>query len=643
MISGVAAVFNRDTGIDVFTPVEQIYNVNQWIAEEADVELGCGFFFDTSYDFPCVVLWRVSVCSQEYAVRLSLSRRPYNQAHIDRKFSSRVSSRTLIQLLSTKIHIVSFSKRETIFSLRTGLKAYALVQCNDSMTLFRYSQFDRIVGTTLTPNHFYFAVQQASGGICIFRKEKKLTAADPSMRSNQVPNGSQMVRTTMLTIFNWNGPVHMNMSEGEAVLYSGAYAVPLPLQTGTPEWDKMFSCYPAHVTISLNQFSKHVSGPMYTHISDVRSAVFQAPDRIRVTTEQHRYVWSHPSGQLIDFQVLGTDREEKTNEEEENETPLQGGGGINQTPTQSSTAESTGRLSTLLNVSPTLAPSVLAQQVPEQRTIPRQEEDPRRTEVQDSADNEVSATIDGTELGQFRFIRPGNATRFDLSQNSGSNLLTSSSTRETEEPPTSTPETPNGRSHSAPEVSAETADVPDPAVSSLPSRHPTSLFHDLRRQRVLPNPTNTAPVPPTDGSVGIVHIDLRRSDGASNHNDSIAMEEKETGHPRNQEVKHGNRENKDPEKMTDEGPEDVSSNDEIIPTLYSVAVSSPSETVSSGTDSVSDFLASTTESSDSDDVSDSRDSHVLRDSEISNVHSRPHQDFTIQLENWNEMDELSVL
>jgi hypothetical protein len=307
MISGVAAVFNRDTGIDVFTPIEQIHNVNQWVAEEADVELGCGFFFDTSYDLPCVVLWRVSVCSQEYAVRLSLSRKPQGQTRIDRKFSSRVSSRTLIQLLSTKIQIVSFSRRETIFSLTTGLKAYALVQCENSMTLFRYSQFDRVVGTTLTEHFFYLAVQQASGGVCLFRKEKRwVPTADRHRTDGTGTEEPQMVRTTMLTIFNWNGPVHISLSENRAVLFSGAYAVPLPLENRTPEWERMFSCYPAHITLSLNQFSKHVSGPMYTHISDVRAAVFHPPDRLCVTTEQHRYVWSHPSGQLIDFEVLNT-------------------------------------------------------------------------------------------------------------------------------------------------------------------------------------------------------------------------------------------------------------------------------------------------------------------------------------------------
>ena len=315
MISGIATVIRNSSAssVDVLTPQNRIENVNLWVAESADVEIGCGFFFDTSYAVASIVLWRVSVCSRELTIRLCMSRRSQNQEVENLKFSCRVSAHTMVQLLSAKLDVASFSKDETIFSLQSGFKSYALVRCKKILCVFRYSRYDTVAGCLATSGYLYLAIHQASGGVCLMRKQA--TTADlevPAARSRSgTGTGTAAVtaaataetRTTMLTVFNWNGPVRACLHNGHAVLFSGCYAVPVNLGPENGSLNAMYGCYPAHVSISLNRFAKHVSGPVYTHISPVLLAEFHLPDKLVVSTAQHSYVWSHPSGQLLDFQI----------------------------------------------------------------------------------------------------------------------------------------------------------------------------------------------------------------------------------------------------------------------------------------------------------------------------------------------------
>lgn len=114
---------------------------------------------------------------------------------------------------------------------------------------------------------------------------------------------STYVQTSVLTIFNWNGPVRVVLENEFAVFFSGAYAIPVDLRSDNQGLQSLFDCYPAHINISMNRFAKYIQSPMFTHIEKVVKASFdESHGYLTVETENHKYCWTYPGGQLVDFQ-----------------------------------------------------------------------------------------------------------------------------------------------------------------------------------------------------------------------------------------------------------------------------------------------------------------------------------------------------
>eukprot|EP00462_Mataza_sp_D1_P002627 CAMPEP_0175113078 /NCGR_PEP_ID=MMETSP0086_2-20121207/15924_1 /TAXON_ID=136419 /ORGANISM="Unknown Unknown, Strain D1" /LENGTH=580 /DNA_ID=CAMNT_0016392223 /DNA_START=234 /DNA_END=1976 /DNA_ORIENTATION=+ len=134
---------------------------------------------------------------------------------------------------------------------------------------------------------------------------------------------STYLQTSVLTIFNWNGPVRVVLENEFAVFFSGAYAIPVDLRSDNQGLQSLFDCYPAHINISMNRFAKYIQSPMFTHIEKVAKASFdESHSYLTVETENHKYCWTYPGGQLVDFQFRSASSSSSSSSSRSEERPL---------------------------------------------------------------------------------------------------------------------------------------------------------------------------------------------------------------------------------------------------------------------------------------------------------------------------------